>query len=108
VQYWLESCTLEEIIRISESKKDFGKLRAIDALVIRRIADAALTGGGDDFSRLIDRWIGKPMQQLVASVEVEAKPIDLTEIARRTAFLLSLPRADDPEPVALLSEPIKD
>lgn len=92
--HWLESKSLAEIVAIVTNEKKFGKLSAIDAMVAQRIAQACKADGGADMTIVLDRLMGKPPQAITGE---DGKPLmpatDVNEIARRTAFLLSLPQA---------------
>lgn len=61
--YWLETKTVGEIESIARNKKSWKDLSGIDGVVIRRIAAAlAKEGGTADFTAVLDRLVGKPVQ----------------------------------------------
>lgn len=96
--YWLETKTITEIEKLVLSKREWGKLVAIDGLVVRRIHAAfQADNSGGDFALVLDRLLGKAPQAITGE---DGKPllaaIDVNELARRTAFLLSLPQAAAP------------
>lgn len=104
--YWLETKTIDEIRAIVEKPKEWKKLVAIDALVAQRIHQASKDTGLGDFNAIFDRLLGKPAQAITGE---DGKPLlpqtDLNELARKTAFLLSmavLPIAgSEKEPITL-------
>lgn len=89
--YWLDTKTIGEIRKIVEDEKKFDKLVAIDALVARRISEASKQGSTSDFASILDRLVGKPNQAITGADGAPLMPVtDIQELARRTAFLLSL------------------
>lgn len=98
--YWLDTKTITEIEQIVDNPKKWGKLLAVDALVARRIVEAAKASGGNDLSIILDRLLGKPA--ITADLQVThalASRLDAAEAA-----LLGSPS----NPLSLTSEIITD
>lgn len=91
LQWWLESKTIAEIEQLTRSRTEWKKLSAIDGIVVRRIHAALGKDGGADFVMVLDRLLGKPSQAITGE---DGKPLiptfDLNELARRTAFVMSI------------------
>lgn len=58
--HWMDTKTIGDIEAIIENPKKWNKLLAVDALVARRISEAAKKSGTSDFVALLDRLLGKP------------------------------------------------
>jgi hypothetical protein len=88
--HWAETKTVEQIQKLVENPKLWKPLPMIDALCAKQLW-RAWDGTGEDFNRVLDRMIGKPVQAITGE---DGKPLlppsDINEIARRTAFLLSM------------------
>ena len=68
--HWLETKTANEIAALVRNKAEWGKLSAIDAVVVRRIAAAmAKDKSTQDFVAVLDRLIGKPVQPIAATFD---------------------------------------
>lgn len=92
--WWVETKTLNQIEVLVNDPRKFGRLPAIDALVARRIYEASKGNGGADLAMILDRMLGKPPQAITGEDGKPLIPItDINEIARRTAFLLSMAEA---------------
>lgn len=61
--HFLSHHTIDEIQTLVRSKKEWGKLTAIDGVIVRRIHAALQKAGSNpDFTAVLDRFVGKPVQ----------------------------------------------
>lgn len=69
--HFLETRTIDDIEKLVRNKKEWRKLTAIDGIIVRRIA-AALTkaGSNPDFTAVLDRFVGRPVQPIAAEFKV--------------------------------------
>lgn len=82
--HWLETKTVGEIQAIVRNKKQWTDLSAIDAVVVRRIAAAmAKEKSTADFTAVLDRLVGKPVQPIAASFDVRHGLAERIEKARQ-------------------------
>ena len=108
--YWLETKSIDDIEKLVLKKSEWRKLPAIDGIVVRRI-HAALQheGSGADFALVLDRLLGKPAQAITGE---DGKPLmpamDIMELARRGAFLLSLVNIDKAKSPVILEHAPND
>lgn len=69
--YWLETKTIDEIKAIVRNTKEWGKLPAIDGIVVRRINAALMKAGSNaDFTAVLDRFVGRPVQPVAGEFKV--------------------------------------
>lgn len=104
LRIWWEEKSVAEIESLVKNKRAWNKLKAIDAAIVQRIAQAQRVTGIQDMALLLDRLCGKAMQPLAdADGGSLVQPIvDQMEIARRTAFLLAMAaHTDQPAPITL-------
>ena len=81
--YWLQSKSVDEIENLVRNKIAWGKLSAIDAIVVRRIAQAAKKAGTTaDFTAVLDRFVGKPVQPIAGEFKVTHGLAERLERAR--------------------------
>lgn len=89
--YWWETKTVEEIEKLVNNKKLWKKMISLDAAVARRIHAAQQDTGIQDMRLLLEYILGKPAQAITGA---EGQPLipqlDISEMARKTAFLLSM------------------
>lgn len=94
--HWLETKTIDDIEKLVRSRTEWKKLSAIDGIVVRRIAGAIGKDGAADFVMVLDRLLGKPAQEITGAGGAPLiTQYDVNELARRTAFLMSLPKPQD-------------
>lgn len=101
--YWMDHKTIGEIKAIIDNPKKWNKLLSSDAMVARRIHEAASKNGNSDFIALLDRLLGKPA--ITAEVAVThglAERLDKAE-----ALMLDAP-VIDAKPIALTESLIVD
>lgn len=108
LSWWLLNKTVDEIERLVNDKKKWGKLVAADAHCAMVVHEGCKNTGLTAIAFIFDRLLGKAPQAITGE---DGKPLmpaaDVNEIARRTAFLLSLPQPaaaitiDQPAPAAL-------
>jgi hypothetical protein len=102
---WTDTKTVGEIERLIKDKKAWNNLLSIDAMVAMRVSEAYERGGGASMTVILDRLLGKPPQAITGEDGAPLVPAtDIMEIARRTAFLLSLAatqQADASAPLVL-------
>lgn len=100
--YWYETKSIGEIEKLIANKHLWNKLPAIDASLCRVISDGCQSSGLSALQFIWDRLLGKPAQAITGE---DGKPlipqVDLNEMARRTAFLLSLAQAQKEKPLLL-------
>jgi hypothetical protein len=101
--HWLETKTIGDIETIVNNPKKWNKLLSIDALVARRIHEAAQKSGTSDFVALLDRLLGKPAMtadlvvthelgtRLDAAEKILAADAEFVEIAPQPQQLAQLP-----------------
>lgn len=82
--WWLENHTGDEIQAVVRNKKEWGKLSAIDQIVIRRIQAATQKHKSTaDFIAVLDRLVGKPVQPIAATFDMRHGLAERIEAARR-------------------------
>ena len=86
LQYWLTNKTVGEIENMVKNKAGWKKLVAIDGVLVRRI-DSALrrSGSNPDFTAVLDRFVGRPVQPIAAEFKVTHGLADRIERARKIA-----------------------
>lgn len=89
--WWMQSKTVKQIEDLIADEKKWGNLVAADAHCARVVAEGCKATGLSAIQFIFDRLLGKAPQAITGE---DGKPLlpatDLNEIARRTAFLLSL------------------
>lgn len=71
LKYWLERKTIQEIKDLVKDKEAWGKLLSIDGILVRRIEAAMRKDGSTaDFTAVLDRLVGKPVQPIAAEFKV--------------------------------------
>lgn len=82
--HFLETKTIEEIEALVRNKKEWKKLTAIDGIIVRRIHAALMKAGSNpDFTAVLDRFVGKPVQPIAAEFKVTHGLADRIENARK-------------------------
>lgn len=63
LDHFLSTRTIGEIETLVRSKKEWSRLSAIDGIIVRRIHAALQKAGSNpDFTAVLDRFVGKPVQ----------------------------------------------
>ena len=89
--HWLADKTIQDISETISKARVWRCLSPLDAIIVRRINEAVQDGGLAAGNVLLDRLLGKPAQAITGADGEPLMPmIDVVDIARRTAFLLSL------------------
>ena len=84
--YFLSQHTIDEIYALVRNKKAWGKLTAIDGVIVRRIHAALQKAGSNpDFTAVLDRFVGRPVQPIAAEFKVTHGLADRIEKARKLA-----------------------
>lgn len=84
--HFLHSHTIDEIYALVRNKKEWGKLTAIDGVIVRRIHAALQKAGSNpDFTAVLDRFVGRPVQPIAAEFKVTHGLADRIEKARKIA-----------------------
>lgn len=84
LSYFLQSHTIDEIHALVRNKKAWGKLTAIDGVIVRRIHAALMKAGSNpDFTAVLDRFVGRPVQPIAAEFKVTHGLADRIEKARK-------------------------
>ena len=82
--YFLSKHTIDEIHALVRNKKAWGKLTAIDGVIVRRIHAALQKAGSNpDFTAVLDRFVGRPVQPIAAEFKVTHGLADRIERARK-------------------------
>ena len=82
--YFLSKHTIDEIHALVRNKKEWGKLTAIDGVIVRRIHAALQKAGSNpDFTAVLDRFVGRPVQPIAAEFKVTHGLADRIERARK-------------------------
>jgi hypothetical protein len=82
--YFLSKHTIDEIHALVRNKKEWGKLTAIDGVIVRRIHAALQKAGSNpDFTAVLDRFVGRPVQPISAEFKVTHGLADRIEKARK-------------------------
>ncbi len=68
LNYWLDSCTHEQIEEVYNNKAKLRYLKVIDSLCISRIHAALQEDGERTMESLLDRLIGKPTQHVTQTI----------------------------------------
>lgn len=86
LSHFLNSHTIDEIYALVRNKKEWGKLTAIDGVIVRRIHAALQKAGSNpDFTAVLDRFVGRPVQPIAAEFKVTHGLADRIEKARKIA-----------------------
>jgi hypothetical protein len=81
---FLQNHTIDEIYALVRNKKEWGKLTAIDGVIVRRIHAALQKAGSNpDFTAVLDRFVGRPVQPIAAEFKVTHGLADRIERARK-------------------------
>ena len=81
---FLQTHTVDEIHALVKDKKAWGKLTAIDGVIVRRIHAALQKAGSNpDFTAVLDRFVGRPVQPIAAEFKVTHGLADRIERARK-------------------------
>lgn len=84
LSYFLQSHTIDEIHALVRNKKAWGKLTAIDGVIVRRIHAALMKAGSNpDFTAVLDRFVGRPVQPIAAEFKVTHGLAERIEKARK-------------------------
>ena len=82
--HFLGAHTIDEIHALVRNKKAWGKLTAIDGVIVRRIHAALQKAGSNpDFTAVLDRFVGRPVQPIAAEFKVTHGLADRIERARK-------------------------
>lgn len=82
--YFLSQHTIDEIHALVRNKKEWGKLTAIDGVIVRRIHAALQKAGSNpDFTAVLDRFVGRPVQPIAAEFKVTHGLAERIEKARK-------------------------
>lgn len=89
--WWFETKTVGEINALIANQKEWPNLISADAAICQVVAQGSEKSGLPYIQFIFDRLLGKPPQAITGE---DGKPLlpqqDIQEIARRTAFLLSM------------------
>ena len=84
---FLEDHTIDEIYALVRNKKAWGKLTAIDGVIVRRIHAALQKAGSNpDFTAVLDRFVGRPVQPIAAEFKVTHGLAERIERARKSVI----------------------
>lgn len=84
LNHFLQTHTIDEIHALVRNKKEWGKLTAIDGVIVRRIHAALQKAGSNpDFTAVLDRFVGRPVQPIAAEFKVTHGLADRIERARK-------------------------
>lgn len=103
--YFLSQHTIDEIYALVRNKKEWGKLTAIDGVIVRRIHAALQKAGSNpDFTAVLDRFVGRPVQPIAAEFKVTHGLADRIERARKIASAVIIDNALQIEKTTSTSE----
>lgn len=84
ISHFLQNHTIDEIQALVRNKKEWGKLTAIDGVIVRRIHAALQKAGSNpDFTAVLDRFVGRPVQPIAAEFKVTHGLAERIERARK-------------------------